>query len=182
MKLQTKLQYVDIHSYWLIQEVQRGSIYIRWVPTKEMVADGLTKALSSAQKHDSFVRRTGIEDQKDLLASIKTEKDALQQLRTDPEYSEVYGFGTDATWYIFFFFFFLIFNVYIQPYGYDRPSTLLYFTLHFCLVKLTLFLITISALPRHPRYITGIWPLGLYSLLLQALPPIWREHPSDPFS
>ena len=62
-----------------------------------------------------------------------------------------------------------MFNVYIQPYGYDRPSTLLYFTLQFCLVKLTLFLITISALPRHPRYITGIWPLGLYALLLQAL-------------
>ncbi len=40
---------------------------------------------------------TGIEDQKDLLASIKREEDALQQLQTDPEYSEVYGFGADAT-------------------------------------------------------------------------------------
>ena len=97
MKLQTKLRHVDIHSHWLRQEVQRGSIHIRWVPTKEMIADGLTKALSSAQKHDSFVRMTGIEDQKDLLASIKREEDALQQLRTDPEYSEVYGFGADAT-------------------------------------------------------------------------------------
>ena len=85
MKLQTKLRHVDIHSHWLRQEVQRGSIHIRWVPTKEMVADGLTKALSSAQKHDSFVKMTGIEDQKDLLASIKREKDALQYLRTDPE-------------------------------------------------------------------------------------------------
>lgn len=97
MKLQTKLRHVDIHSHWLRQEVQRGSIHIRWVPTKEMVADGLTKALSSAQKHDSFVRMTGIEDQTDLLASIKREEDALQQLRSDPEYSEVYGFGADAT-------------------------------------------------------------------------------------
>ena len=97
MKLQTKLRHVDIHSHWLRQEVQRGSIHIRWVPTKEMIADGLTKALSSAQKHDSFVRMTGIEDQKDLLASIKREEDALQQLQTDPEYSEVYGFGADAT-------------------------------------------------------------------------------------
>ncbi len=40
---------------------------------------------------------TGIEDQKDLLASIKREKDALQQLQTDSGYSEVYGFGADAT-------------------------------------------------------------------------------------
>ncbi len=96
-KLQTKPRYVDIHSHWLIQEVQRGSIYIRWMQTKKMVADGLTKELSSAQKHDSFVRKTDIEDQKDLLASIKREKDALHQLRTDLEYSEVYGFGTDAT-------------------------------------------------------------------------------------
>ncbi len=71
MKLQTKLRHVDIHSHWLRQEVQRGLIHIRWVPTKEMVAEGLTKALLSAQKHDFFVRMTGIEDQKDLLASIK---------------------------------------------------------------------------------------------------------------
>ncbi len=100
MKLQTKLQHVDIHSHWLRQKMHRGSIYIRWVLTKEMVADGLTKALSSANKHKIFVRITGIEDQKDLLASIKREEDALRQLRTDPEYSEVYRFAADATWYI----------------------------------------------------------------------------------
>ncbi len=100
MKLQIKLQHVDIHSHLLRQEVQHGSIHIRWVSTKEMVGDSQTKALSNAQKHDSFVRMTGIENQKDLLASIKREEDALQQLRTDPEYSEVYGFGADATWYV----------------------------------------------------------------------------------
>ncbi len=100
MKLQTKLRNVDIHSHCLRQEVQRGSIHIRWVPTKEMVADGPTKALSSAQKHDFLVRMTGIENQKDFLASIKREEDTLQQLRTDPEYSEVYGFGANATWYV----------------------------------------------------------------------------------
>ncbi len=80
--------------------MQRSSIYICLVPTKEMVPDGLTKALSSAKKHNSFVRMTDIEDQKDLFASIKREKDALQQLRTDPEYSEVYGFGANANWYV----------------------------------------------------------------------------------
>lgn len=74
MKLQTKLRHVDIHSYWLRQEVQRRTIHIRWVPTKEMVADGLTKALSGV-KHEVFIGMTGIEDQTDLLASIEKEED-----------------------------------------------------------------------------------------------------------
>ena len=36
-------------------------------------------------------------------------------------------------------------------------------------IKLTPFITTISALPRHPHYIIGNWPLGLYALLLLAL-------------
>lgn len=89
MKLQTKLRHVDIHSYWLRQEVQRGSINIRWVPTKRMIADGLTKALT-AGKHEAHVKMTGMEDQSDLLASIRKEeelRDSLQQCRTGPENS-----------------------------------------------------------------------------------------------
>ncbi len=97
MKLQTKLRHIDIHSHWLRQEVQRDSIHIRWLSTKGMVADGLTKVLSSAKKHNFFVQMIGIEDQKDLLVSIKTEKDVLQQLQIDPEYNEFYGLGADAT-------------------------------------------------------------------------------------
>ena len=42
---------------------------------------------------------TRIKDQKNFLASIKKEKDILQQLQFDPEYSQIYGFNTDATWY-----------------------------------------------------------------------------------
>lgn len=53
MKLQTKLRHVDIHSHWLRQEVQRHSIDIQWVPTKETIADGLTKALTTV-KHEAF--------------------------------------------------------------------------------------------------------------------------------
>ena len=78
MKLKTKLRHVDIYSHRLRQEVQRNSIHICWESTKEMVTDVLTKALSSAKQYDLFVRMTGIEDQKDLLASIKREKYALQ--------------------------------------------------------------------------------------------------------
>ncbi len=96
MKLQTKLRNLDIQ-YWLEQKVQCGLIHIRWISTKGIVDNSLTKLLSSAQKYDSFVKMTGIEDQKDLLASIKREEDALQQLPADPDYSEVDGFGVDAT-------------------------------------------------------------------------------------
>ena len=100
MKLQTKLRHVDIYSHLLRQEVQLNSIQIRSLQTKEMVADGLTKALSSDQKQDFFVGMAGIEDLKDLLGSIKREENALQQLRTDPEYIEVYRFSVNATWYV----------------------------------------------------------------------------------
>lgn len=102
MKLQTKLWHIDIHSHWLRQEVQCKSIHIRWVPTKEIVVDGLTKLLSST-KHKIFIGMTGIEDQRDLLASIKKEEnsqDVLQQLKTDHKYNKVYGFGADAIWYV----------------------------------------------------------------------------------
>ena len=44
-KLQTKLRHVDIHSHWLRQEVQRGSITLTWQESKKLMADGLTKAL-----------------------------------------------------------------------------------------------------------------------------------------
>ena len=95
-KLQTKLRHVDIHSHWLRQEVQCGSINILWVPTKEMVADGLTKALS-AGKHNSFVNMIGLEDQTSLLSSIQKEEDLKETLKrsTGPiENSESFGSNT----------------------------------------------------------------------------------------
>jgi hypothetical protein len=45
-KLQTKLRHIDIHSHWLRQEVQWGSITLTWQESKKIMADGLTKALS----------------------------------------------------------------------------------------------------------------------------------------
>ena len=44
-ELNTKLQYINIHYYWLRQEVHKGRINIKWVPTADMTADGLIKAL-----------------------------------------------------------------------------------------------------------------------------------------
>jgi hypothetical protein len=59
--LTTKLRHVDIHQHWLRQEVQANRIQIRWVPTHEMPADGLTKLLSR-QKHEEFIKQLGLVD------------------------------------------------------------------------------------------------------------------------
>ncbi len=72
------LWHVDINSQWLGQGVQHGSIHIHWMPTKKIVASDLTKAVSSTPKHQFVVRMTTIEVQKNLLASIKREAEALQ--------------------------------------------------------------------------------------------------------
>jgi Reverse transcriptase (RNA-dependent DNA polymerase) len=61
VKLETRLRHVDIHQHWLRQEVQHGTISIKWLPTAQMPADGLTKALP-AQKHATFVRQLNLVD------------------------------------------------------------------------------------------------------------------------
>jgi hypothetical protein len=57
---------VDIHQHWLRQEVQAGRIDIKWMPTAEMPADGLTKQLPR-QKHEEFVRQLNLVDISDQL-------------------------------------------------------------------------------------------------------------------
>ena len=54
-KLQTSLRHVDIHQHWLRQEYQQGTLAVQWIPTSEMVADGLTKLLPP-QKHQEFCK------------------------------------------------------------------------------------------------------------------------------
>jgi hypothetical protein len=56
VKLETRLRHIDIHQHWLRQEVENGTITIKWLPTAQMPADGLTKALP-AQKHATFLRQ-----------------------------------------------------------------------------------------------------------------------------
>jgi hypothetical protein len=69
-KLQTKLRHVDIHSHWLRQEVQKGTIQLTWQETKKMMADGLTKALNKAVFH-RFIELLGLEDIKERLVLIR---------------------------------------------------------------------------------------------------------------
>ena len=57
----TKLKHVDIRRHWLREQVSDEKIKIDWVPTSQMSADGLTKALPR-QKHQNFVRQLGLVD------------------------------------------------------------------------------------------------------------------------
>jgi Reverse transcriptase (RNA-dependent DNA polymerase) len=66
-KLVTKLKHVDIHQHWLRQEVQENRLSIEWLPTSEMPADGLTKALPR-QKHNDFIRQLRLVDISTLLS------------------------------------------------------------------------------------------------------------------
>jgi hypothetical protein len=69
IKLATKLKHVDIHQHWLRQEVQEGMLNIEWIPTADMPADGLTKALLT-QKHHTFINQLGLVDIKDLIDAL----------------------------------------------------------------------------------------------------------------
>jgi hypothetical protein len=80
VKLQTKLRHVDIHSHWLRQEVQRGTIAITWTESKKMVADGLTKALGKAP-FQRFTEMVGLEDQERRLDLIRKEDELREHLK-----------------------------------------------------------------------------------------------------
>jgi hypothetical protein len=66
--LATKLKHIDIQHNWLRQEASQGNIQIEWIPTAEMPADGLTKALPR-QRHEIFLRQLGLIDISKLLST-----------------------------------------------------------------------------------------------------------------
>ena len=59
MRIQTALRHVDIHNCWLRQEAKKGSFEVKYLPTTEMPADGLTKALDKG-KFERFVAQLGL--------------------------------------------------------------------------------------------------------------------------
>jgi hypothetical protein len=59
MKLQTNLQHVDIHNHWLQQEVSNGILWVRYILSADMPADGLTKVLS-ANKWNAFLQQLNL--------------------------------------------------------------------------------------------------------------------------
>ena len=52
-RLATRLRHVDVHHLWLRQEVEKKSFTVTYLPTAQMPADGLTKALPR-QKFEQF--------------------------------------------------------------------------------------------------------------------------------
>ena len=79
-KLTTQLRHVDIHQHWLRQEVQEKRIAVRWVPTSEMIADGMTKVLPRI-KHEGFVRQLQMEDIRDRIATEALMEDAREVVK-----------------------------------------------------------------------------------------------------
>ena len=75
--LKTNLRHVDIYNHWLRQEVQRGSIAVRYTKSAQMLADGLTKALLN-DAFDRFVRQLGLVD-------ISEQLDERRQLEREAE-------------------------------------------------------------------------------------------------
>jgi hypothetical protein len=68
-KLVTKLKHIDVHNHWIRQEIQEGRLRVEWLPTANMPADGLTKALPR-QKHDQFVQQLRLTNISVLISTI----------------------------------------------------------------------------------------------------------------
>jgi hypothetical protein len=60
-RITTKLRHVDIQNMWLRQEYRKGRFELAYIPTADMPADGLTKALPR-QRFEQFVDHLGLVD------------------------------------------------------------------------------------------------------------------------
>lgn len=58
-RLSTKMRHVDIHQFWLRQEVSEKRLTIQWTPSASMIADGFTKPLPP-QAHNLFCSLLGM--------------------------------------------------------------------------------------------------------------------------
>ncbi len=58
-RLVTKLRHVDIHHHWVREKIDQHELQLAYVPTDDMVADGMTKSLGR-QKHEKFVTMLGL--------------------------------------------------------------------------------------------------------------------------
>lgn len=79
-KLSTKLRHIDIHRHWLRQEYAQNRVNITWVPTRDMIADGLTKALGK-EKHQVFINAMNLEDIRDRINREIREEELRDQIR-----------------------------------------------------------------------------------------------------
>jgi hypothetical protein len=80
--LKTKLRHVDIHNHWLRQEVQRGTITVNYIPSAQIMADGLTKPLPAA-KWPAFLDQIGLIDTRNLKTEEIVMPKSILQDRLD---------------------------------------------------------------------------------------------------
>ena len=80
---QTKLWHVDIHNYWLWQEVSTGRITVKYTLSQDMLADGLMKVLQN-NTFERFICQLGLID---ITQKLDQRKQELQELDVE-EYLE----------------------------------------------------------------------------------------------
>jgi hypothetical protein len=67
-RISTKLRHVDVHQLWARQEHAKGSFEVKYLPTGDMPADGLTKALTR-QKFEHFRKLLNMKDTGHMVTS-----------------------------------------------------------------------------------------------------------------
>ncbi|KAK1914204.1 hypothetical protein P3342_007450 [Pyrenophora teres f. teres] len=77
-KLQTKLRHVDIHNHCIRQEVSTGRISVKYTPTADMIADGLTKALPP-NKWPEFLQQLGLVPAETIIARNQAPLEEIQE-------------------------------------------------------------------------------------------------------
>ena len=87
-KLITKLRHVDIHQHWLRQEYAMKRVLLRWKATKEMLADGLTKALPK-QRFRNFVNMIGMVDIQERLDTERRMEEMKEMLVARRKQSDI---------------------------------------------------------------------------------------------
>jgi len=80
VRLKTNLWHVDIHNHWLRQEVQKNLITVKYTESAQMIANGLTKALTN-NAFDHFVEQMNLKDVSNLLAERRLND--LEELKLD---------------------------------------------------------------------------------------------------
>lgn len=58
----TKLKHVDIAQCWLKESVQLGHLSVKYLPTAQMIVDGLTKFFPPRENHALFVKQLDLVD------------------------------------------------------------------------------------------------------------------------
>src|SRR5215469_826017 len=78
-RLQTKLRHVDIHNHWLRQEARDGRITVDYIPTKQMIANGLTKALSKGEFQE-FLQQVNLVDISNQIAEREIRENQQEEV------------------------------------------------------------------------------------------------------